>query len=173
MSSTIYGIRCRENGRMYIGRTGSALNERFKKHVYRLNHGIHDSKTMQDDFNRFGKYNFDIIPLFKTNDSEYAKRLEKIVILTLGSNLDSNGYNRQDPAFRKKSAALTEVEAQQKESFLKRRILSAISESTSELSKKTGYSEETIEAWKADPFSIRAVDLERLEDLLGKGAMIK
>lgn len=43
----------------------------------------------------------------------------------------------------------------------------------SEVSRRTGYAKQTLRNWKNNPTMIRAVDLERLEDLLGKGAIIK
>lgn len=38
-----------------------------------------------------------------------------------------------------------------------------------EVHRRTGIPRSTIRHWQQDPLRIRAVDLERLEDLLGKG----
>lgn len=38
-----------------------------------------------------------------------------------------------------------------------------------EVHRRTGIPTSTLRHWKTDPLRIRAVDLERLEDLLGKG----
>lgn len=39
----------------------------------------------------------------------------------------------------------------------------------SEVSRRTGIPKTTIRNWQSNPESIKAVDLERLEDLLGRG----
>lgn len=167
MPNTIYALRCRENGRSYIGRTGSSLQERFKKHVYKLNHNIHDSKLMQSDYNKYGKSSFEMLPIFETDDYEYAKRLEKIVMLTLSSNGKANGYNRQDPAFIGKTEQCLEKAKNDAENFLKVRISNAVSHDASELSEKSGFTIEQIQEWRENPLSIRAVDLIRLEQVTG------
>ena len=38
-----------------------------------------------------------------------------------------------------------------------------------EVHRRTGIPRSTLQHWKTDPLRISAVDLERLEDLLGKG----
>lgn len=162
MSNTIYALRCKENGRSYIGRTGSSMPERFKKHIYRLNHNSHASKAMQSDFNQYGKSSFEMIPIFKTDDYEYAKRLEKIVMLTLGGNKNTDCYNYQDPTFFGEIDWRKEKEKEDAEKFLKTRILNAV-----KLAEQTGFSKEQISEWKKDPFSIKAIDLLRLEQITG------
>lgn len=169
MPYTVYAIRCKENGKMYIGRTGEAsLEERYKKHRYRLNKGICYSKSLQADWNRYGQSAFEITHVFDTEDYEYSKRLEKLVTVMLGTNSDAFGYNKQDPAFsHHKTISYEHKKANEAEEFLKRRILNAISGDIAELSNNSGYSEQTIEEWKSDPLSIRAVDLIRLENVTG------
>lgn len=162
MSNTIYALRCRENGRSYIGRTGSTMPERFKKHIYKLNHNSHASKLMQADFNQYGKSSFEMIPIFKTDDYEYSKRLEKIVMLTLGGNRKADGYNHQDPTFFGEIEWRKEKEKDEAENFLKARILNAI-----KLAERSGYSAEQISEWKRDPYCIKAIDLIRLEKMTG------
>lgn len=101
---TIYRIKCKENGKSYIGRS-SNLSARIKGHMSALRSNRHSSEIMQEDFNRYGAEAFevsvlDIIPfsriyltpvdivkpekfymgLYKTYDKEY-------------------GYNYKDPAF--------------------------------------------------------------------------
>lgn len=169
MSYTVYAIRCKENGKMYIGRTGEAsLEERYKKHRYRLNKGICYSKSLQKDWNKYGQAAFEITPVIDTDDYEYSKRLEKIVSIMFGTNDDAFGYNKQDPTFSHgRTVGYKRKITDNAEDFLKKRIMNAISGDINELSNKTGYSQKEIENWRSDPLSIRAVDLIRLENVTG------
>lgn len=55
---TIYAIRCKTNGRMYIGRTRQLLEERVKAHLTLLRSGKHTNKLMQEDYKKYGEDNF-------------------------------------------------------------------------------------------------------------------
>ena len=55
---TIYAIRCKTNGRMYIGRTRQLLEERVKAHLTLLRAGKHTNKLMQEDYKKYGEDNF-------------------------------------------------------------------------------------------------------------------
>ena len=168
MPYTIYALRCRDNGRIYIGRTNEPIRERFKKHVYNLNHNKHKSKMMQSDYNKYGKAGFEMFEVFKTDDLEYAKRLEKIVMITLGGNRKENGYNRQDPIFAEPiNKSIRERNSKEAENFLRRRILKAVNHDVSELTERTGYTKRQILKWREEPLSIKAVDLIRLEQKTG------
>lgn len=168
MVCTIYGIRCRKSGRIYIGRTASPLNERFKKHVYRLNHNIHYSKEMQEDYNKYGRNNFDIYQIFQTSDYEYAKRLEKLVILALQTNTSEHGYNSQDPFFRNKHSEYLNNVNDNAEQEVRMRVFEIFDmRHISAISRRTGYKATTLRSWKNDPTRIRAVDLLRLERKTG------
>lgn len=174
MPYTVYAIRCKENGKMYIGRTGeTSLEKRYKKHRYRLNKGICYSKSLQKDWDKYGQSAFEITHVFETEDYEYAKRLEKLVTVTLGTNNEAFGYNKQDPAFNHyRTDKYERRKTEEAQEFLKRRILDAVSGDITDLSNRSGYSKKVIKEWQEDPLSIKAVDLihiERIKDLLGTG----
>lgn len=162
MAWTIYALRCRDNGRMYIGRSGEPMRERFKKHVYRLNHKTHDSKEMQRDYDKYGKSSFEMVPIFKTDDYEYSKRLEKIVMLTLRTNIKGNGYNRQDPIFGAAARGHDRRTRRDSEEFLKARVINAVNDASTV---ETGYTSRQMKRWKDNPLSIKAIDLVRLESM--------
>lgn len=50
----IYKITCKENNRVYIGRSID-IDNRLKNHKYSLRAGRHTNKKLQDDFNKFGE----------------------------------------------------------------------------------------------------------------------
>jgi len=176
MSYTIYALRCRENGRVYVGRTGNPT-ERFKKHVYNLNHNIHKSELMQSDFNKYGKSSFEMFEIFKTEDLENAKRLEQIVMTTLRTNKNDCGYNHQDPFFKFQERRemdnlfwdqTDDVPFAKAEEETKRRVRAVFDmRNLAEMSRRTGYHTETLRRWKIKPLSIKMVDLLRLEQKTG------
>ena len=56
---TIYAMRCKENGKIYIGRTETTVRERILLHLQALKRGKHNSPTLQEDFNKYGKEAFE------------------------------------------------------------------------------------------------------------------
>lgn len=53
------------------------------------------------------------------------------------------------------------------EQMIKKRVKTVFDcRNVSELSRRTGYPQQTLSDWKRDPLRIRAVDLETLEDKL-------
>ena len=55
----IYGIRCKSNGRIYIGRTTN-LKCRLKCHFDQLKLNKHKNELLQNDFNEQGINNFEV-----------------------------------------------------------------------------------------------------------------
>ena len=56
---TIYAIRNKINGKIYIGRTEISVRERVLLHLQALNGNRHNSPTLQEDFNKYGKEVFE------------------------------------------------------------------------------------------------------------------
>lgn len=64
----VYGIRCKENGKIYIGCTKNKLQERFSQHLGELKRGIKTTRVgsqrvnsdWQEDFNKYGIDSFEL-----------------------------------------------------------------------------------------------------------------
>lgn len=78
----IYEIQCKSNNKVYIGESECML-ARFGKHVGSLDQNTHDCRELQEDWNKFGKENFEfkVIHSGETYASQNARRArEKTVI---------------------------------------------------------------------------------------------
>lgn len=97
----IYAIRCKENKKMYIGRTKQEIEERIKAHLQLLRRCKHSSKLMQEDFNKFGEDSFEFYELesgltFQDRDREHF-------FMDMYKSCNSEyGYNVRDQHSRKK-----------------------------------------------------------------------
>lgn len=91
---TIYAIRCRENNRLYIGRT-SNLDNRIQAHFSELKRKKHSSKLMIEDFEKYGKDNFEIYIL--EENVPYTERKKEFEYMRKYNTFDEKyGYNRGD-----------------------------------------------------------------------------
>lgn len=92
---TIYAIRNKVNGKIYVGRTSQTVRERAILHFRALKNGKHNSPTMQDDYNKYGKDVFEVYEIEKgvpwDSDREYF-----YMDLYRSCNKDY-GYNAKDP----------------------------------------------------------------------------
>jgi len=96
--STIYAIRCTENGKVYIGRTQN-LERRMREHLTELKKGIKDiggrkNCGFQDDFNKYGESCFEVYILEENVYPEHAQERESLWIEEYQSNDPEYGYNR-------------------------------------------------------------------------------
>ena len=114
-NGAIYGIKCKINNKIYIGST-KRLQRRLLKHFNELFHNRHRTKKMQEDFNKYGLYNFDIIVYENTNKSLLTK--EKAIQIATGI---QNIYNEKisgyyiDPEYSKKLASSSKATHKTKE----------------------------------------------------------
>ena len=93
-TSTIYAIRCKNNGKLYIGKT-TKLNERIQAHFSELKNGKHSVKAMIDDFNKYGKDGFEIYIL--EENVTYENRQKEYEYMRMYNSFDEKyGYNRGD-----------------------------------------------------------------------------
>lgn len=91
---TIYAIRCKENGKLYIGRT-TRLEERIKIHFTELRNGRHKIKTLQDDFKKYGAENFEVYVL--EENIPYSERMKEYEYMRKYNSFDEKfGYNNGD-----------------------------------------------------------------------------
>lgn len=85
----IYGIKCKENNKVYIGST-KHIQRRLMKHFSELHLNRHRTKQLQKDYNLYGKNAFDII-IYSTDPNELLK-VEKEKQLEIGID---NLYNEK------------------------------------------------------------------------------
>ncbi len=73
-NSSIYAIRCKENGKIYIG-VSVECKKRILAHVFSLKNGTHKIKQLQEDFNKYGIKAFEYYEL--EDGIAWEKRSEK------------------------------------------------------------------------------------------------
>lgn len=74
--SGIYGIKCKITNKIYIG-SSKDLQKRFSKHFSELYLNRHANKCMQEDFNKYGYDNFELIVYEYTNENLLSKETNK------------------------------------------------------------------------------------------------
>lgn len=106
--SVIYCIRCKENGKVYIGRTYD-LNRRIKEHFSELRRGMkrghaagrRAASGWQKDFNEFGEKAFDVYLLEENISPEYCQAREHYWIMHYNSADPKFGYNYLDESIKR------------------------------------------------------------------------
>ncbi len=97
---TIYAIRCKENKKIYIGRTEQTTRERIIIHLRALRKNKHTNKIMQEDFNKYGENSFEFYEL-ETGIS-FNNRDKEIDYMDLYKTCNEKyGYNTKDQHHRK------------------------------------------------------------------------
>lgn len=101
--STIYTIRCRANGKVYIGRT-CRLEKRVKEHFDELRKGQktccdYANRTrikshMQEDYDKYGKNAFEVYVLEEMVPPEKCKEREAHWIAQYNAAAPDYGYNK-------------------------------------------------------------------------------
>jgi group I intron endonuclease len=90
----IYKITNNINNKIYVGKTEKTLEERWKKHLFCVNH--HINRYLYDAINCYGINNFSIEKIDETEDNEELNEKEKYWIKKYNSTKKENGYNMQD-----------------------------------------------------------------------------
>lgn len=101
--STIYCIRCKENGKVYIGRT-QRIESRIKEHFQELrrnqkrhySEGRYGASGFQEDYNKFGEDSFEVYILEENVSPENCKARERYWIKHYNSANPFLGYNFLD-----------------------------------------------------------------------------
>lgn len=101
--STIYAIRCKRSGRVYIGRT-YRLEARLKEHFTELRQGRktyykdgqQTMSNMQRDYDKYGENNFEVYIIEENVPPERCKEREAYWIEKYRATDLSYGYNRLD-----------------------------------------------------------------------------
>lgn len=91
----IYLIRCKENGRIYIG-SSKNVYYRLTDHKRFLRNGLHHCRKMQDDYNLYGADTFEYQIIEFCSEQERLKR-EKYYMEDVYCSLNTpNGYNQAE-----------------------------------------------------------------------------
>lgn len=98
--STIYAIRCIENGKVYIGRTQN-LERRLREHLNELRSGLKDpggrkNCGFQRDYDTYGESAFEVYILERAVPPEDAQNREAFWIREYRATNPNFGYNRSD-----------------------------------------------------------------------------
>lgn len=88
MRYCIYQIKCKVNGKAYIGQTRS-IKRRFDDHKYKLRHNSHYSQELQKDFNLYGEINF----LFEILEYGNEKNIDELERKHILNNIVYNSEN--------------------------------------------------------------------------------
>lgn len=108
---TVYAIRCKENGKIYVGCTKQPLQDRIHRHFEQL--GRNDKRrsyggtkpqentVWQDDYNKFGEDAFECFSLETDIDDAFHKEREMFWIEEYKSYDSRYGYNIKRPRIRK------------------------------------------------------------------------
>jgi len=91
---SVYAIRCKKNGKVYIGRT-TRLKECIEIHFRELRHSKHKNKALLDDFKKYGFENFEVYVL--EENIPYSERMKEYEYMRQYNSFDEEfGYNRGD-----------------------------------------------------------------------------
>ena len=103
LPSTIYAIRCIENGKVYIGRTQD-LERRMREHLTDLKKGNkrmdygrgYEPSDFQTDFNKYGEASFEVYLLEEEVAPGVVNERETFWIQVYNSTDRRYGYNKLD-----------------------------------------------------------------------------
>jgi len=89
---TVYAMRCKENGKLYIGCTHDA-EQRIRAHLSALKYNRHDCTSVRPDAEKYGIGGFEFYILGEFPDYETARNKEYEFIEKYKSNNPEYGYN--------------------------------------------------------------------------------
>lgn len=91
MIYTVYSIVCKENGKVYFGRS-QEIEKRWRAHKNMLRRSIHNNTEMQKDWNLYSESNFEFNILEQSESLEFAIKTEQSYI----DDIQYNKYNISD-----------------------------------------------------------------------------
>lgn len=113
--SAIYAIRCKNTGRVYVGRT-SNLQRRLREHFTELRKNRKDCRVgrchreislFQMDFNKYGEENFEVYILEEDVQPAFCKEREAFWIRQYKAADPEFGYNKLKEEIKNKYAFKT------------------------------------------------------------------
>lgn len=98
---SIYAIRCKENGKVYVGKTTN-VERRVRQHLTQLKNGekrksvncVWMDSDFQSDFNKYGIGSFEFYVLETDIPLDESSEREKFWINEYNSTEEAFGYNR-------------------------------------------------------------------------------
>lgn len=76
----IYGIRNKTNGKIYIGKTVNSFGDRWDCHKAQLRGRYHSNKFLQEDWDKYGEDNFELIIIHDCLNEETLDIVNQIEI---------------------------------------------------------------------------------------------
>lgn len=104
---TIYGLKCRPNGMMYVGCTKGSLAKRAREHRCLLRQNKHREVLLQGDWNRYTGHCFEMLPLEFLEDGctvQEKREAEMRWMKKVGD--EGKLYNLNRTSFRPTDAAI-------------------------------------------------------------------
>jgi len=92
--SCVYLIECKENGRVYVGKTVDYVT-RKSTHIGQLKRGVHSNTYLLEDFQQYGLRSFIFEPVEETigKDSDTLKKLEETIVKKILDDTEVELYN--------------------------------------------------------------------------------
>ena len=95
MTTGIYKIENKVNGKVYIGKSEKDIIERWDSHLYYLRRGNHSNSHLQHSYNKYGEHSFDFSILYSC-PAEDCNVAEKVAIACFQSENPLKGYNKTE-----------------------------------------------------------------------------
>jgi group I intron endonuclease len=91
LKSGVYTIRCKSNGKIYVGSSKNVTN-RFTIHKDHLRNNKHGNRSLQEDFNRYGEADFEFVKVLLCREDDLFI-FEEAYMKKYNSLDESFGYN--------------------------------------------------------------------------------
>lgn len=116
----IYSITCKENGKVYIGRSVQ-IPVRKKRHEYDLRDGIHTNEELQKDYDLYGKDSFEFELIEEVPRDISSEELDALEVKYIKEyNSFNEGYNMTEGGFGNTGRTFSEkVRKKMSESHIK------------------------------------------------------
>lgn len=92
---TVYAIKNKNTGRIYVGSTSRNPVYRFNEHIRGLRNGRCKNPVMKNDYNLYGLEAFEYRTIGSYSDEE-ANRIELFMMYVLRTRDERYGYNQRD-----------------------------------------------------------------------------
>lgn len=105
MNCLVYYIRCKPNGRLYVGSTTRGNKQRFSEHRHYLRRGTHCAKQLQRCWNKYGESAFDFEVVETVEDAAFLLAREQFHIWRVRSDLLLNTAPVSDSVYAAQAAS--------------------------------------------------------------------
>lgn len=107
----VYLLTCDVNGKQYVGQTTRSLKFRFKQHLSsaKKTRNSRRNTPLSKAIRKHGKENFSIAPLCSCISQDELNLMEDLYIVSLGTIVDTGGYNLERGGSNGKSSEATKA----------------------------------------------------------------